>query len=132
MESYGKGAKAKDVTEISHLVSNAVKYADKTVTVEGTVVDVCAKRGCWMKLAPKKGFETVRIKVRDGVMVFPMSARGKRAIARGILKVSKLSKERTVSYMAHLSEERGQKFDPKSVKEGMTIYQINADGAVIY
>ena len=47
--------------------------------IEGLVVEVCKARGCWMQLASDKEFQTMKIKVKDGVMVFPMSAKGKTA-----------------------------------------------------
>jgi hypothetical protein len=56
----------------------------KTVRIEGTVAAVCPMRGCWMDIAGDRG-ETIRIKVKDGEVVFPQTAKGKRVVAEGVL-----------------------------------------------
>lgn len=56
----------------------------KTVRIEGTVAAVCPMRGCWMDIAGAGG-ETIRIKVKDGEVVFPQTAKGKRVVAEGVL-----------------------------------------------
>jgi hypothetical protein len=46
--------------------------------------------GCWMTLAPAGAAgekpATLRLKVDDGVIVFPVSSRGKTAIAQGVME----------------------------------------------
>ncbi len=128
---FGTGADPKKVIPISKLMASPEKYLKKEVTVEGVIDDVCAKRGCWMKLMSDKKFQSLRIKVRDGVMVFPMTAKGKKAIAKGQFISFKLNKHQTIQYKKHIAEEQGKKFDPKTVKGPMTLYQLNATGAVI-
>jgi hypothetical protein len=59
------------------------EHDGKTVRVAGTVGEVCEKRGCWMGVVGEGG-ETIRIKVKDGEVVFPVSARGKKVVAEGI------------------------------------------------
>lgn len=129
---FGKGANPSEKIAISNLLSQPQTYMNKIVTVDGMVVAVCAKRGCWMTLASDKKYETLRIKVRDGVMVFPLSARGKMATVKGQFKVIKLSKEEAISFYRHWAKEQGQEFDPGTVKGTKTIYQIDAKGAVIH
>ena len=101
------------------------------VLVQGMVVDVCAKRGCWMYLASDKPFEKIQIKVLDGVIVFPMSARGKNALVEGEVEALKYSKEDAITWLQHTAEEKGESFDPTSVTSGMTVYRIKALGAEI-
>jgi len=81
-KTYGKGVGAAEVVKVSELVSNPEKFVGRSVRVEGVVVDVCAKRGCWMDI--KADGEKIRIKVDDGVIVFPMDAKGKHVIAEGV------------------------------------------------
>ena len=95
------------------------------------VVEVCAKRGCWMDLASDKPFEKIQIKVLDGVIVFPMSARGKEALVEGVVEALEFSKQDAISWLRHKAEEQGESFDPNSVTEGMTVYRIKAQGAEI-
>lgn len=130
-QAFGTGADMQKLQSISAVLSTPETYLNDTVTVQGTVVSVCSKRGCWMKLASDKRFQTLRIKVRDGDMVFPMSARGKTAYATGKLSAIELSQQQATRYLAHLAKEAKQPFDPETVKGPMTIYQLVPEGVTI-
>ncbi len=129
-KTYGKGVDGTEVVQVSELVANADKYIGQTVRVEGVVIDVCAKRGCWMDL--KSGGGTIRIKVDDGVIVFPMDAKGKSAIAEGVFTKIELTAEQAEAHAKHQAEEKGQVLDAANVPDAPTvIYQIAGTGAVI-
>ena len=131
VETYGKKITLSDVTEISEILATPEEFVGKKVLVQGMVIDVCAKRGCWMYLASDKPFEKIQIKVLDGVIVFPMSARGKNALVEGEVEALKYSKEDAIAWLQHTAEEKGESFDPTSVTSGMTVYRIKALGAKI-
>jgi len=131
VETYGGKFTLSDVTEISEILATPEEFVGKKVLVQGMVVDVCAKRGCWMYLASDKPFEKIQIKVLDGVIVFPMSARGKNALVEGEVEALKYSKEDAITWLQHTAEEKGESFDPTSVTSGMTVYRIKALGAEI-
>lgn len=80
---YGAGVGKAPLVKISELLAQPDRYQGKVVRVEGLVTDVCAKRGCWMQLASDEEFQVLQIKVDDGVMVFPLDAKGKMASAEG-------------------------------------------------
>jgi hypothetical protein len=128
---YGEPLSGSDTTKISVLIADPDKYVGQTVRVEGLVTGVCEKRGCWMSIASDQEFEEVRIKVDDGVIVFPMEAKGKRAIAEGEFTVIEMTMEQTLAYKKHHAEEHNEEFDPSTITEPRTYYQINATGAVI-
>jgi hypothetical protein len=129
---YGKGITATDVVAISDLIATPDKYVGKTIRVEGLITDVCPKRGCWMVLAGDKDFQTVRIKVEDGEIVFPLDAKGKKAVAEGVFTKLEITKDQALEHAKHLAEEKGEKFDPDTVKDLATVtYQIKGTGAVI-
>ena len=131
VETYGNKLTLLDVTNISEILAEPEKFVGKKVLVKGMVVDVCAKRGCWMYLASDKPFEKIQIKVLDGVIVFPMSARGKEALVEGEIEALNYSKEDAIAWLQHMAEEKGESFDSASVTSGMTIYRIKALGAEI-
>lgn len=81
---YGAGVSKAPPVKISELLAQPDRYQGKVVRVEGLVTDVCAKRGCWMQLASDKEFQVLQIKVDDGVMIFPLDAKGKMASAEGV------------------------------------------------
>jgi len=131
-KSYGKPLSGKDTIAISTLIAESDTYVGQTVRVEGLVTGVCEKRGCWMSLASDEEFQELRIKVDDGVIVFPIEAKGKRAVAEGVLAKIEMTMEQTLNYAKHHAEEHGEEFDPSSVTEPLTYYQIKATGAVVY
>lgn len=129
---YGQPLSGVEKTEIPTLVEHARDYVGKTVCVEGVVTGVCEKQGCWMTLTPKGESSEVRIKVDDGVIVFPLEAKGRHAVAEGVFTKHELTLEQTLAYKKHQAEEQGEEFDPASVTEPMTYYQVKATGAVVY
>lgn len=88
-KKYGTALTLTEVTKISDIYANPDKFAGKRVQVEGPVVDVCAEMGCWLALGSDKDSQVLRFKVEDGVIVFPMTAKGKKAKVEGIVTVTK-------------------------------------------
>ena len=128
---YGKGISLKETTKISEILAKPDENVGKTFLVEGRIIDVCKKRGCWMEIASDKEFETIRVKVNDGEIVFPLSAKGKLAKVEGVLEKIELTKEQTMMWKKHQAEEQGEEFDSTCVNEGMNIYRLKGIGAVI-
>lgn len=88
-KKYGTALTLTEVTKISDIHANPDRFDGKRVQVQGPVVDVCADMGCWLALGSDKKDQILRFKVEDGVIVFPMSAKGKTAKVEGILTVIK-------------------------------------------
>lgn len=131
-KAYGEPLTGTDTIPISELLAGPEPYLGKTVRVEGVVTGVCKKRGCWMSLASDQEFQELRIKVDDGVIVFPVEAKGRRAVAEGVFTRVELTLEQTLARARHHAEEHGEEFDPASVTEPLSFYQIKGTGAVIY
>jgi hypothetical protein len=85
-KKYGEGVTMTEATPIATVVAHAADYTGKTVRVDGVVTAVCENMGCWMMLKDDKSDATLRLKVDDGVMVFPVSAKGKKASAQGVIE----------------------------------------------
>ena len=119
-------------TPVSEIEKNPGAYVGKKVLIEGTVVEVCAKRGCWMDIASDTPFSKFQVKVKDGVIVFPMSARGRTARVEGVVEKIKLSRKQALAYHRHQAEEKGRNFDPSAVTGPETIYRLKALGAEIF
>jgi hypothetical protein len=130
-QHFGDGADMKQLTAISKILASPNSFIDTPVTVEGTIVKVCKKRGCWVELASDKQFQTLRIKVRDGEMVFPMSTLGKVAYATGQLNALSFNVEQSKKYLAHRAEEQQESFDASTITEAITVYQITPTGVTI-
>jgi len=130
-EKYGRDLTLKEKTDISKILSAPEEYVGKTVLVEGEVLDVCAMAGCWMELKSDSENQKVKIKVKDGDIVFPVEAKGKSALVEGIVYKIDLTKEEAVEYYEHVADEQGTEFDASAVTGPITLYQIKGIGAEI-
>ena len=130
-ETFGAAPTVKEVTPIPQLLAKPADFQGKTVRVEGIVTGVCTMMGCWMALAPAdapKG-QAILIKVDDGVIVFPTSARGKRATAQGVVeRVGSADKEGQEAHREH-AEHEGR---PAAASSETARWQIKATGAIVY
>lgn len=128
---YGKDITLKKETKISDILENPQNYLDKTVLVEGKVLDVCPMAGCWIELSSDVEGEKIKVKVKDGEIVFPQEAKEKTAKVEGTVYKIELSKEDAIDYYKHQAEEKGEMFDSTKVTGPVTIYQIKGLGAEI-
>lgn len=126
----GKPLTLTQTTPIAEVNAKADELAGKTILVKGKVSEVCEMMGCWMQLVDESG-KSIKIKVKDGEIVFPKESVGKMAIAEGKLAKIEMTKEQAIASARHEAEEKGRKFDPSSIKGPVTIYQIAGTGAII-
>lgn len=120
----GAGIKLKDATAIPALVTTPRDYVGKTVRIDGLATAVCTAMGCWMAVASEsdpKG-PVIRLKVEDGAIVFPLSAKGKKVSAEGVFEAIGDTDD-------HSKEAAGE--HAKQDAKASTSYQIKATGAVI-
>lgn len=129
--SYGEGLTGQDTTKISTLLASPDDYVGKVVRVEGLVTEVCAKRGCWVAIASDQEFQTLRFKVKDGVIVFTPDVKGKKGIFEGVLARYELTMEQSIERARHHAEEQGLEFDPSTITGPEIYYQLEGTGAVV-
>lgn len=120
---YGAGVTIEKATPIKALIENPQEFVGKTIRVDGVATAVCEHMGCWMAIAPEGDEEgaTVRIKVEDGVIVLPVTAKGKNVSAEGVFEIVGKDEESKEAAGEHA------KHDPKA----QTRYQLKATGAVV-
>ena len=128
-ETFGVAPTLSEGTPLAQVLARPADFAGKTVRVEGVVTAVCQMMGCWMALAPADAPEgrTVLIKVDDGVIVFPSSARGKRATVQGVV-------ERVGAGDAEGQEAAREHAEHGGVAPAAdaATWQIKATGAIVY
>jgi hypothetical protein len=119
---YGAGVTLERSTRIDAILANPEAYVGKTVRVDGVATAVCEHMGCWMAVLPadNPSGATLRLKVDDGVIVFPVTAKGKRVSAQGVFEVV------TGAEADAAAGEHGHR-DPKASKD----YQLKATGAIV-
>jgi len=127
----GAGLTLNEKTKISDILADPDSYLNQNVLVEGEILNVCPMMGCWMELKSDDGEGMIKIKVKDGDIVFPVEAVGGYAIVEGTVYKIDLTQEEAIDYFEHIAEESGKDFDPSIITGPMTIYQIKGLGAEI-
>ena len=128
---YGEELTLTEATSVSAILADPEAYLGQQVLVEGTVVDVCEMRGCWLAVAGENDGEQLRVKVEDGVIVFPMTARGLHARVEGIVEKLEYTMEEAMERARYEAEEHGTEFDPSTVTGPEVVYQLKGLGALI-
>lgn len=128
---FGKPLTLNQPTPIAEILREPQKFDGKRVLVEGKITEVCEMMGCWIMIQGADEKEALRFKVEDGVIVFPMSVKGKVARAEGVVSVKTQSVDEQIAEGQHHADETGGKFDPSSVTGPKTRIQLNGEGAAI-
>jgi hypothetical protein len=126
-QTFGAGVKLSDTTAIKALYESPEKFIGKTIRIDGVVSAVCEEMGCWLALATvEKPDQTVRFKVDEGGgIVFPVSAKGKKASAEGVFqKIAATDKDAVEAAKEQTAKQ------PAAPAFTQT-YQVKATGVVI-
>lgn len=123
-QKLGTGVTITDVTSIADVVKNPEAFVGKTLRIDGTATAICQHMGCWMAVSESGDAHapTVRLKVDDGVIVFPVTAKGKAVSAQGAF-------ERVGAGDAEGKEAASE--HAKAQPKAAATYQLKATGAII-
>jgi hypothetical protein len=120
-----------ELTAIEDILEQPDEWAGKRVRIAGTVSGVCARQGCWIDLASDAG-SILRVKVDDGVIVFPQDGVGQSAVAEGTVEILDLDRQRYEDWLRHVAEEEEREFDPTTIGDGpYRIVRLRGLGAEI-
>ena len=131
VKKYGKDLTVKETTKISDIYAKPDAFNGKTVKVRGTIVEVCEMMGCWIALASDKEFQQIRFKVDDGVIVFPLDAKGLTATVEGVVTITVESEADQIEHGKMMAEEMKKPFDPKTVKGPSTTIMSKGEAAEV-
>jgi len=125
-DSFGTGVSLAESTGIGRILQRPADFEGRTVRVEGVVSAVCTHMGCWMSLVPDGAPDGagVLIKVDDGVIVFPVTVKGRRAAAQGVVQRVGGDPEGQSAAAEHAKE--------TGAAAGAVSWQIKATGAIVY
>jgi hypothetical protein len=96
---------------VEDCIGKSKELNGKTVKIEGTVNQVCAKKGCWFALAPdvKAGPEkTIRITSKGYRFFVPKDAVGQQATIEGELEVKTMSVEEAQHMAEDAAKAKGE------------------------
>jgi hypothetical protein len=130
-QTFGSPLKEAQAVTIAQLLSKPDSFVGKAVRIEGKITDVCPMAGCWIDVQDQDAAPTIRFKVKDGEIVFPVEAKGKPVQAEGIFAKMELDAEQAERYRKHMAEELGEAYDPEAESGAMVVYRIDGVGATI-
>jgi hypothetical protein len=127
-EFYGEKVNPEGALALVDVVSKVMggnDFAD--VKIAATVKDVCAKKGCWLKLELPQG-EEVMVKMKDYGFFLPVAAKGKKVIIDGEAKI----KTTSVAELKHYAEDaKKSQAEIDAIKEPQKEVRITAKGIMI-
>ena len=112
---YGEALSGGPVSSIEELLSEPEKNIGNSILISGVISEVCPMRGCWIEVKDNNSKESIRIKVADGAIVFPLSSKGKNIIAEGQFSKLVLSEKKAKYWKVHLAAEKGIELDTAKV-----------------
>lgn len=149
-KKLGSGVTLNDATPIASITAKPADYVGKTIRIDGVATAVCTHMGCWLAVAPEgqPDAPTVHLKVEDGVIVFPVSAKGKKVSAQGVFEEVKTAedKEAAAEHAKHAGNhdaathsarpthdaaQHGTRAHDAAAAKAERQYHIKATGAVI-
>jgi hypothetical protein len=122
---YGDGVSARRAVPIAALLETPTAHAGKTV-----VTQVCQSMGCWIEIGDPALGRGVRFKAKDGVIVFPKEAVGRKVSAQGTFEEIATSPVREAHGEHAKSAENSGKPPVSTPTE--KIYWVRVTGAVLY
>lgn len=125
---YGAGVKAEKGITVNEL-ANVLK-TDSTFSgvVQGKVVEVCVKKGCFMKIEREEGLEPIMVRFKDYGFFMPEDMIGKNVVVEGDAKV----KETSVAQLQHFAEDAGKSPEEiAKIKMPKTDVEITAVGVKV-
>lgn len=129
-KSYGDGVTLKKPVPVAALLEQPQGHVGKAVRVDGVISKVCQSMGCWLEIADPALGRGVRFKAKDGVIVFPKDAAGRKVSAQGVFEEIATSPVREAHGEHAKSAENSGKPTPGTPTE--KIYWVRATGAVLY
>jgi len=127
-DSYGAAFKVTDALNVKDVAKKLKGGAEfPEVQIAAKVVDVCAKKGCWLKLELENG-ETATVKMKDYGFFLPVAAIGKNVVINGQATLKTVS----VAEQKHYAEDaKKSKEEIDAIKEPKQEIRVLASGIVI-
>lgn len=124
---YGKEISANQAISLSKLDKELKGKSSFNGKIEGKVVEVCKKKGCFMTLE-RDGQEPLMVRFKDYGFFMPADIVGKTVVVEGIAK----KKEVTVASLQHAAKDAGKsQKEIDQITKPKTDINIIADGVIV-
>jgi hypothetical protein len=116
--------------ELARVLEDPQQFSGRPIEIRGEVVEVCQRRGCWLRMAPSGSGDTDGVFVKficpiEGERLIPMAALGQRVLVEGTLIVETISE----AERRHYASDAGATSDEIDKIVGSTTQVRIASGA---
>jgi len=125
---YGKKINKDGAISVSKLENSFAKDSTFSGKIEGEVLQVCQKKGCFMTIKSAGNQEPIMVRFTDYAFFMPQDIVGKTVVVAGKAKV----KESTVAWQKHYAEDLGKsKAEIAKITKPKKEITVVADGVLI-
>lgn len=126
--TYGKSVTADHAIAVTALNTQLSKDSVYTGKITGEVVEVCKKKGCFMKIKQADGSSPIMVQFTDYAFFMPQNIVGKKVVVEGIAKVN----ETSVAQLRHYAADAGKsKEEITAIVAPKKDVHIMADGVLV-
>ncbi len=127
-DSYGAKFKVEEALNINDVAKKLMGGSEfPQVQITAKVVDVCAKKGCWLTLELANG-DKATVKMKDYGFFLPVAAIGKQVVINGEATLKTVS----VAEQKHYAEDaKKSQAEIDAIKEAKKEMRILASGIVV-
>ncbi|MEQ1676090.1 MAG: DUF4920 domain-containing protein [Chitinophagaceae bacterium] len=127
-EWYGEKVNTEGAVNINDAVAKVENGEElENVKIKAKIVEVCPKKGCWLKLELADG-KTAMVKMKDYGFFLPLAAKGKMVVIEGDVKL----KTTSVAELKHYAEDaKKSKEEIDAITQPEKEVKVMAKGIVI-
>ena len=127
-EWYGEKVSTEGAVNINDAVAKVENGEElENVKIKAKIVEVCPKKGCWLKLELADG-KTAMVKMKDYGFFLPLAAKGKMVVIEGDVKL----KTTSVAELKHYAEDaKKSKEEIDAITQPEKEVKVMAKGIVI-
>ena len=126
-EWYGAKVDPDGMIDIAKIPDLLAKNASFDTKVKARIIDVCPKKGCWLKLQVNDT-TTALVKMKDYGFFLPLSAKGKTVVLDGEVKM----KTTSVAELKHYAEDaKKSKEEIAAITKPEKEIRVTAKGIVV-
>lgn len=122
---YGEGVDLDMATALADLDADIESYDGVPVRIDGTIQEVCTKKGCWMTVMD--GDMSVRVRFQDYGFFVPRDAGGRNVIVQGTIRRETISEE----VAKHYADESGDPEAAAAIEGDQEVLAFTATGVEI-
>ncbi len=124
---FGDSITAENAIPVAQMLVDMGNAAEMPSKIEGTVLEVCQKKGCWMNLEKGDGTK-MRVTFKDYGFFVPKDITGRKVILNGKAFVETTS----VDDLRHYAEDEGKsKEEIEKITEPVNEISFEADGVIL-